>query len=472
MTVDKQSYTSHIYFIGFIAALAGLLFGFDTGIISGAITFVQKQYHLSTEMVGIIVSIVMTGAVCGTLISNIISRHFGRRNALITASILFSVAAVGSALAINAYFLISIRFFLGIAIGIASYTAPLYLAELSPRDIRGKIIAFYQLMIAAGLLAAYCSDMVFTPSGSWRWMLGIAAFPAMLMLIFSLRLPRSPRWLILNQKTKEARKVLSKIFSLQQADKEFTEIEERIKYDKQNKSGWNAIIRNPRFRAVLILGVCAQMMQQWTGCNIVLYYAPIILKFAGFATPVQQMWGTIAVGVVMMSTTIIVVKYVDEWGRRPILFGGLTAMTVSLFLLGLVTGHTTGSTVLQTAAIFAVLFYIFGFAVSLGPIVWILCSEIFPIRIRDFGIMVTTASNWIFNAALATVFPTLIAVLGNNVFFLFVIACTLSFVFVKYFVPETKGVSLEQIEANLMNGNRSRYIGQPEKVFGFTSDAV
>ncbi len=471
MTIDKRLYTLHIYFIGFIAALAGLLFGFDTGIISGAITFIQKQYNLSTEMVGVIVSIVMIGAVCGTVISNIISRHFGRRNALIIASILFSITAIGSALAVTPYFLISIRFFLGIAIGIASYTAPLYLAELSPRNIRGKIIAFYQLMIAAGLLAAYCSDMVFTPSGSWRWMLGIAAFPAMLMLIFCIRLPRSPRWLMLNNKTNEARKVLSKIFSLQQADREFTEIEERIKYDQQNKNGWRSILRNPRFRAVLILGVCAQMMQQWTGCNIVLYYAPIILKFAGFATPVQQMWGTIAVGAVMMFTTIIAVKYVDRWGRRPILFGGLTAMNLSLFLLGLVTKHTD-STIFQTTAIFAVLFYIFGFAVSLGPIVWILCSEIFPIHMRDFGIMITTASNWLFNAALATVFPTLIAVLGNNVFFLFVIACALSFIFVKYFVPETKGVSLEQIEENLMNGNRSRYIGQPEKVFSFTSDAV
>ncbi|KPJ67903.1 MAG: hypothetical protein AMJ43_02890 [Coxiella sp. DG_40] len=459
---NKQSYTSHIYFIGLIAALAGLLFGFDTGIISGAITFIQQQYRLSTEMVGVIVSIVMTGAVCGTIISNIISRHFGRRNALIIASILFSVTAIGSALATNAYFLISIRFFLGIAIGIASYTAPLYLAELSPRNIRGKIIAFYQLMIAAGLLSAYCSDMVFTPSGSWRWMLGIAAFPAMLMLIFCIHLPRSPRWLILNNKTKEAMKVLSKIFPLQQADKEFAEIKERIKYDEKNKSAWRSIIGNPRFRAVLLLGVCAQMMQQWTGCNIVLYYAPIILKFAGFTTPVQQMWGTIAVGTVMMFTTIIAVKYVDKWGRRPILFGGLIAMTVSLFLLGLVTKHTD-SIIFQTTAIFAVLFYIFGFAVSLGPIVWILCSEIFPIHMRDFGIMITTASNWLFNAALATVFPTLIAVLGNNVFFLFVIACTLSFIFVKYFVPETKGVSLEQIEANLMNGNRSRYIGQLER---------
>lgn len=368
---NEKSNSWFIYFIGAIAALAGLLFGFDTGVISGAITFITKQYHLSTEMEGFVVSIVMIGAVCGTVVSNYISRHFGRRNALISASIIFVIAALGSATAQHPYSLVIFRFFLGLAIGIASYTAPLYLAEISPRHIRGRIIAFYQLMIAAGLLAAYCSDMIFTPSGLWRWMLGIAAFPAAVMLTSALFLPRSPRWLMLKNKTREAKSVLSKMLPVQQVEQEFGEIKARIEADTKIQKGWHAL-KNPKFRAVLILGILAQLMQQWTGCNIVLYYAPIIFKLAGFSTPVQQMWGTIAVGAVMMFTTIIAVKYVDKWGRRPILFGGLLAMTVSLLLLALFSKAAAHSEILQIISIASVLVYIFGFAVSLGPIVWIL----------------------------------------------------------------------------------------------------
>lgn len=458
MQAVHQKYKSYVYFIGLVAGLAGLLFGFDTGIISGAITFIQKEYHLSNAMEGLVVSIVMMGAVFGTFVSNFVSRNYGRHKALIAAGTLFTVSAVGSAFATNTEFLIIIRFFLGIAIGLASYTAPLYLAEISPREVRGMIIAFYQLMIAAGLLASYISDLILTPSGAWRWMLGIPAIPGIILLTCALLLPGSPRWLLLKNRIAETKKVLAKIFSVEQAEKEFNEIATRLHADKGSKVGWRAL-SDRRFVAVAILGVCAQMMQQWTGCNIVLYYAPIIFKLAGFATPVQQMWGTIAVGAVMMITTIIAVKYVDKWGRRPILFWGLAMMTVSLVVLGFATKGAAGSTTLQTVSVIAVLIYIFGFAISLGPIVWIICSEIFPIHARDFGIMMTTAGNWIFNAMLALVFPSLIAWFGNNAFFLFVAACLLSFVFVYFFVPETKGVSLEQIEANLMAGKPTRYIG-------------
>lgn len=448
----------YIYFIGFIAGLAGLLFGFDTGVVSGAITFIQQEYQLSNEMIGIIVSVVMAGAVFGAIVSNYVSRVFGRHKALVFSGILFTICALGSAVAPSPVFLIVIRFFLGVAIGLASYTAPLYLAEISPREVRGRIIAFYQLAIAAGLLASYISDLLLTPSESWRWMLGVPAVPGLILFLCALRLPASPRWLMLKKRIEETKKVLAKMLPAQQVDIEFKEIAERLKEDKSAKLGWRAIA-DSRFRAVLFLGIFAQMMQQWTGCNIVLYYAPIIFKLAGFASPVQQMWGTIAVGAVMMVTTIVAVKYVDHWGRRPILFGGLTMMTVSLLVLALTSGAASGSGFLQAIAVLSVLMYIFGFAISLGPIVWIICSEIFPIYARDFGIMVTTAGNWVFNAMLAFVFPSLLAWLGNYAFYLFVATCLLSFVFVYYFIPETKGVSLEHLEKNLMSGKRTRDMG-------------
>jgi MFS transporter, SP family, galactose:H+ symporter len=449
---------SYVYFIGLIAGLAGLLFGFDTGIISGAITFIQKEYELSPAMEGLVVSIVMMGAVFGTFVSNFVSRNYGRHNALIASGALFTVSALGSAFAPNTEFLIVIRFFLGIAIGLASYTAPLYLAEISPRHVRGMIIAFYQLMIAAGLLASYISDLILTPSEAWRWMLGIPAIPGIILLSFAIKLPDSPRWLMMKNRVAETKRVLARILPPDQAEKEFDEISLRVLADTKKQSGWHALF-NPKFFAVLVLGVCAQMMQQWTGCNIVLYYAPIIFKLAGFATPVQQMWGTIAVGTVMMVTTIIAVKYVDKWGRRPILLWGLTMMTLSLTVLGIATKYAATSPVMQIISVTSVLIYIFGFAISLGPIVWILCSEIFPLFARDFGIMVTTASNWIFNSMLALIFPSLIAWFGSSAFFLFVGASLLSFIFVYFFVPETKGVSLEHIETNLMSGKKTRHIG-------------
>jgi MFS transporter, SP family, galactose:H+ symporter len=262
----------------------------------------------------------------------------------------------------------------------------------------------------------------------------------------------------LKNRLTEAKEVLTRMLPAPQVAQEFKEIAERLRKDKYTKTGWRAL-SSSKFRAVLFLGIGAQMMQQWTGCNIVLYYAPIIFKLAGFASPVQQMWATVAVGAVMMLTTIIAVKYVDQWGRRPILFGGLTMMTASLLVLALTSGHAAQSALLQTVAVISVLIYIFGFAISLGPIVWIICSEIFPIYARDFGIMITTAGNWIFNAMLAFIFPSLLAWLGNDAFYLFVGACLLSFVFVYYFIPETKGVSLEHIEAQLMSGKRTRHIG-------------
>lgn len=449
---------SYIYFIGLIAGLAGLLFGFDTGVISGAIGFIRVEFNLSDFMEGLVVSSVMCGAVFGTFVSNYVSRNFGRHIALIISGMLFTACSLGSALAPNTEVLIIARFCLGMAIGLASYTAPLYLAEVSPRDIRGRIISFYQLMIAAGLLLSYISDLLFTAGGNWRIMLGVPAIPGIILLGFSFLLPGSPRWLLLKNRVTDAKAVLMKILPVAQVEQELNEISTQIRVDNKSFHGFHAL-KDRRFVAVLALGIIAQMMQQWTGCNIVLYYAPIIFKLAGFVSPQAQMWGTIAVGAVMMLTTGIAVKYVDNYGRRPILFWGLALMSVSLLALGISLKFASSIHLAQIIAVVAVLTYIFGFAISLGPIVWIICSEIFPIHTRDFGVMSTTAGNWIFNAMLAFVFPSLITALGSNAFFIFLGVSLLSFIFVYYYMPETKGVSLEQIEANVMAGNTMRQIG-------------
>lgn len=462
LTNDYGGYKSkYVYFVGFAAALAGLLFGFDTGVISGALTFIQQTYSLSNQMEGVVVSSVLIGALFGTFVSNYISANYGRKRALVLAGILFCVGALASGVAPSPLWLIIARFFLGIAIGIASYITPLYLSEVSPENIRGRIVGLYQFMITFGLLMSYVTDMAFTSTGQWRLMLGVPVVPALIMLIAVIFLPQSPRWLVLKGKIDDARNTLKKILPLSHVEPTITNIVEIVKNDsdKGKVFGWKAI-KHPKLRAILLLGIVAQVVQQWTGINAVIYYAPIIFKTVGFSTPEKAMLGTIAVGTVNMLATIITLKYVDRWGRKPILYAGLLIMLVGLIVLGVVAKSVEVHPAFQYVALGSVLAYIVGFAISLGPIIWILCSEIYPIAARDFGIMCSTAANWLSNAILAMIFPSLIAWYANNTFYIFAITSILGILFVRFFVPETKGISLEQIETNLMSGKKLRDLGE------------
>ena len=446
-----------IFYIGFIAGLAGLLFGMDTGVISGALPILTKTFNLSPGVEGMVVSILLVGAVCGTFISNPISRTFGRKTAIFISAMLFAVTSVISAFAPSITFLIIVRFFLGIALGIASFTTPMYLAEISPKAIRGAMISMYQLMITIGLLLAFVSDTFFAKYGSWQAMLGVVAIPATIMLLLLISLPRSPRWLMLKNREEDARSVLNKILPTREVDIELASIRHTLEHEKSDTS----ILRNSKFWLVIFLGLAAQMLQQWTGINAVMYYSPTIFKAAGFTSLTAQMWCTVAVGVVNVLSTILAIKYIDRIGRKPILYFGLAVMVISLIITGTIMKVGSDNIYLHLLGVASVLTYIVGFAVSLGPIIWILCAEIFPLRGRDFGVMITTAGNWIFNATLAQIFPTLVLSFGvHGVFWVFALTSLLGIIFVYKFVPETKGVSLEQIEENLMSGKPLCKIGQ------------
>ncbi len=459
----KSSKRTFVYFVGLIAALAGLLFGMDTGVISGALPHLSADFHLSHMEEGLVVSILLIGAVFGTFLSNLLSDHLGRRWSIIISTILFTVGAVLSGIAPSIDFLIVVRFFLGVALGIAAYVTPLYLAEISPRRVRGGMIAAYQLMITIGLAAAFISDTIFTPYQSWRLMLGVVAVPSAIMLLFVTRLPYSPRWLMLKEKSGRARNVLNKIFSSKEADAEFKEIADSLKEVTDAISGWS-MLRNRKFCLVLLLGIGAQLFQQWTGINAIMYYAPSVFKAAGFQSIEAQMWCTIAVGIVNVLTTVLAIRYVDRIGRRPILFFGLTIMTIGLAVLGYVMHLHTQAESIKFLGVVATLFYIFGFAISLGPIVWIICAEVFPLRGRDVGLLFTTTANWTFNAILAQFFPGLIGHFGSgNVFFGFAVMSFLGLLFMYRFMPETKGISLEKIEKNLFAGKRMRELGRSLK---------
>ncbi len=454
----KNQHKIFVYIVGFIAALAGLLFGIDVGIISGARPFIAAEFHLSTGYQELIVSGVLYGAIVGTLLSGPMSLGLGRRNTLLISALIFIAGALLCGLAPNAIFLFCSRIFLGVAVGIASFASPLYLSEVAPKNVRGGLISTYQLMITIGILVAYLIDLTLSDSQSWRWMLGITAVPAVLLFLGVLTLPKSPRWLMLKGREEHALNVLERIRPQHEVAQEAAEIKQSLSH--VSTTLWQAISSRP-FIKVLLLGVVLQFIQQFCGINVLIYYAPKIYELAGYSTHSEQMWGTALIGLVNMLTTFFAIMFVDKFGRRPILFGGLIIMGLSQLALSLLfhVGITTQSD--QFLVIAMMLTYIIGFAASLGPIMWILCAEIFPLQTRDIGLTGTTMANWIANAAIGSCALTMFDLLGSSGTFLtFGIICGLSLIFLFFFCPETKNISLEKIEQNLTEGKSLRHLGK------------
>jgi len=456
-----------VYFIGFTAALAGLLFGLDIGVISGAQQFIQKEFQLQDWTVESIVSALLWGAVFGTLVSGFLSSHFGRRKTILISALVFIVGSLLCAFANSADILIVARFLLGIAVGVASFTAPLYLSEISPQTVRGSMISMYQLMITIGIVIAFASDAWLASyatidgvtGGHWRIMLGIVALPAAVMFVGVLFLPESPRWLFMKGRKMDALGVFSHM-RLEAAEiaVEVREIEESLRV---KQSGFSMFFQNSNFRRAIMLGMGLQTIQQLTGINVVMYYAPHIFKIAGFANTTEQMWGTVIVGVTNVLATFIAIALVDRLGRKPIMYAGFVVMGLAMLSVGYIfKSNIEAHPDLGYPAIFALLMFIVGFAMSAGPIIWILCSEIYPNSGRDLGVTFSTSTNWFVNAIVGQTFLTLLNTLGNgNTFLMYGGLNALFIIFFLMYVPETKGVSLEKIEANLLSGLPLRKIG-------------
>ncbi|MCL9782065.1 sugar porter family MFS transporter [Vibrio sp. S4M6] len=448
---DDGGLNRHVFIACIIAALAGLLFGLDIGVISGALPFIAKAFGLATHTQEWVVSSMMFGAAVGAVGSGPLSRKFGRKYSLIVASILFCIGSLGCALAASPEILIVFRVLLGLAVGVASFTAPLYLSEIAPQRLRGSLISMYQLMITIGIVVAFLSDTAFSYEGQWRWMLGVITIPALILFIGVLMLPRSPRWLALQGRDVEAKEVLELLRGCSSsAKKELEAIRESLKV---KQSGWSLFATNRNCRRAVYLGIVLQVMQQFTGMNVVMYYAPKIFKIAGFASTSQQMWGTVIVGLVNVFATFIAIGLVDKWGRKPVLKLGFLVMAAGMAILGTLLHMGVSTTAEQYFAAFVLLVFIVGFAMSAGPLIWVLCSEIQPLKARDFGITVSTATNWIANMIVGATFLTFLQVLGNAQTFWLYAALNVVFIFITMaLIPETKGVSLEKIEQNLMNG--------------------
>jgi SP family galactose:H+ symporter-like MFS transporter len=449
---------SNSTFTAGMAALAGLMFGLDIGVISGALKFIGAEFHASDFAKEWIVSSMMIGAAAGAIAAGFLSYRLGRKISLILSAALFVAGSLACAFAWSIPSLIAARLVLGVAIGIATFTAPLYIAEIAPPDRRGSMVSTYQLMITIGILAAFVSDSLFSYTAAWRWMLGVVAIPGILFLGGVLLLPQSPRWLMMRGQQTKAREILSTLRNSEQdVSAEIADIETQL---QRPDAGWALLKTNPNFRRSLGLGLLLQAIQQFTGINVVMYYAPRIFEATGFGTQ-AALWGTAIVGLMNVMATFIAIGTVDRLGRRPVLICGFSVMTVALILLGVLLDIGTNDLLMQMAAVAMLLIFIGGFAMSAGPLIWVLCSEVQPTRGRDFGVSASTFMNWAANFVVGLTFLSLLNAIGTGAtFWLYAALNALFIVLTLWLVPETKGVSLETIETNLMAGKKLRHIGQ------------
>ncbi|PTA91022.1 arabinose:proton symporter [Kluyvera sp. Nf5] len=448
-------------FVSISAAVAGLLFGLDIGVIAGALPFISEHFALSSRLQEWVVSSMMLGAALGALFNGWLSFRLGRKYSLMAGAILFVAGSLGSAFAHNIEVLLLSRVLLGVAVGIASYTAPLYLSEMASENVRGKMISMYQLMVTLGIVLAFLSDTAFSYSGNWRAMLGVLALPAVVLIILVVFLPNSPRWLAQKGRHIEAEEVLRMLRDTsEKARDELNEIRESLKL---TQGGFQLFKANRNVRRAVYLGMLLQAMQQFTGMNIIMYYAPRIFKMAGFTTTEQQMIATLVVGLTFMFATFIAVFTVDKAGRKPALKIGFSVMAIGTLILGyclMQFDNGSPSSSLSWLSVGMTMMCIAGYAMSAAPVVWILCSEIQPLKCRDFGITCSTTTNWVSNMIIGATFLTLLDAIGAAGTFWLYTALNLAFIALTFWlIPETKNVTLEHIERRLMTGEKLRNIG-------------
>lgn len=434
-----------IFFIALIAATGGLLFGYDTGVISGALLFIKQGWALTSFEQGCIVSSVLFGAVLGSFLSGKITDKMGRKTVIIIAAVIFFIGSVASALAPSPLLLMTFRGLIGIAIGVASYAVPLYISEISPDKNRGALVSLNQLAITVGILSSYFVDHYFAEfNHGWRFMMLVGCIPAIILGVGMSFLPDTPRWLASKNRLKEASSVLKKIDSENNADETLKNIQNSM---KNETNGTLKELFSPWIRPALFIGIGLMIIQQITGINTVIYYAPTIFQMAGFESASAAIAATVAVGIINVLMTIVSIWLIDRIGRKPLLYFGLVGMSVSLGLLGLVfyTGNT--GQILKWVTVSSLLLYIASFAVSLGTVCWLIVAEIYPTRIRGVAMSIATLTGWAMNLIVALTFLPLIDFLGKaQTFWTFAVLSIIAWFFCYFYVPETKGLSLEEIE--------------------------
>ncbi|ATH93483.1 sugar porter family MFS transporter [Bacillus glycinifermentans] len=440
--MSKNRPNSWLYFFG---ALGGVLYGYDTGVISGAILFMKEELGLNAFTEGLVVSSILIGAMFGSGFSGKLTDRFGRRKAIMSAALLFCIGGLGTALAPTMEYMVAFRIVLGLAVGCSTTIVPLYLSELAPKESRGALSSLNQLMITIGILISYLINYAFSDTGAWRWMLGLGLVPSIALLIGIFFMPESPRWLLAKGKEEKARAVLNKMRGEKRVEQEITEIKNA---EQQDKGGLKELFE-PWVRPALIAGLGLAFLQQFIGTNTIIYYAPKTFTNVGFEDSAAIL-GTVGIGTVNVLMTLVAIRMIDRIGRKPLLLVGNAGMVISLIVLSAANiffGDTTGAawTTVICLGIFIVVF-----AVSWGPIVWVMLPELFPLHVRGIGTGVSTLMLHAGNLIVTLSFPPLLEVMGISYLFLcYAVIGIAAFLFVFFKVTETKGKSLEEIEHDL-----------------------
>jgi sugar porter (SP) family MFS transporter len=451
--------------IATIAATGGLLFGFDTGVISGAQNFLQDAggWGISDSQLEWVTTAVLIGAVLGAALSGRITDILGRKIVIIIAAIIFAVGAIFTGAAPSISLLVIGRIIIGIAIGIASFSVPLYISEISPTRNRGALVTMNQLMITIGILVSYISDYLIANDAnpfSWRWMFYVGFFPALILFVGMFFVPETPRWLIGKGREEQGRRILNKVEEPELVD----EAVEKIKADiaRESESASYGEIFKPWLRTALVIAVGIMFFQQFTGINTIIYYSPKIFKIAGIESNTLTILPSILLGAVNVLFTVVSIMLLDKLGRRPLYFIGMVGMIVGLCGVGLsfFFEDSLGAS-LKYFTVASMFIYIIFFAVSLGPLGWLIISEVFPLKVRGVGMSIGSLSNWLFNGIVAFTFLKLVNALSpTGAFWLYAAIGVLGIYWGNKFIPETKGITLEKIEDHWREGKKPRELSK------------
>lgn len=439
-TFNKKN--AFMFYISCLVSVGGILYGYDVGVISGALLFIKNTIPLTDTQTGLIVGAVLGGGLIGTLAAGPIGDYFGRRFLIFASSAIFIVGVLCILLADSFMLLLLARTFLGIGVGVVAVAVPLYVAEIVPAKDRGKYVTFFQLLLTFGILMAYFIDLLFTPSGNWRAMFAVVIVPAVILFLGILFLPETPRWLLANNREEEARKILKQIRVSEET------IEDDIKLMQQSltetKGQWRELF-SKQFWVPTCIAISIAVFNQLTGINAFLQYAPLILKNAGIDSDVITMMGSVYIGILNFLCTIIAILFIDSLGRRPLLLVGVAGVMLSEVYLGMV--QYLGVPNLGLISLIGLFGFIVFFAIGPGVVVWLAISELFPTRIRGKGTALCLFFNSLASTLLSIYFLPLSHTLGmGETYWMFAI-CTLGYFVVAYFfLPETKTKSLEEIQ--------------------------
>lgn len=458
MNETRKKNKAYLLFITLAAALGGFLFGYDTAVISGTIALVKSQFNLNMVMEGWFVSSALVGCISGVVFAGEMSDRFGRKKSLIFSGLMFSISVVGCALSASHGELITFRLIGGIGVGVASMLSPMYISEVSPARIRGRMVALYQFAITVGILCAYFANAVMLNlSGSltgldasgiwhklmvaevWRGMFGTELVPAVLFFLIMFFIPSSPRWLVAKNREEAAGRVLARINEKEFAERELAFIKESLA--REEKGSW-ALLFQKGVRLALFAGVGLAILSQFTGINAIIYYGPRIMEEAGIQLS-DALGGQVVIGLVNVLATVVAILRIDRFGRKRLMLGGVTGMFFSLLAVGILflTGHTHGILLLVF-----ILTFIASFAIGYGPVIWVLLAEIYPTRIRGRAMSIATLSIWLGNAIVGQLVPWMLEVLSPGVTFFMFALCCIPVPLILRKLPETKGLSLEEIE--------------------------